>query len=278
MENNVRLVQSAQTEMLKRFMEFCRLHNLRWYMIGGSLIGVLRHKGFIPWDDDIDVGMPRRDYDRFIALQHELPAGYGLITHENNPEWQFNFAQFVDEEADIEVLMNELPRRCHVWIDVFPIDGLPAGRLAKWLHVKRILMYRYLVQIPNIRTQVDTHKVGRPWYEKLAIRMLHVIPVGRLVNAGKCLAAMNAALRKYDFDKSQYAGNMLGKYREKEVVPQRWWGEAVRMPFEQTEVNVPANADAIERNIYGDYMKWPAEKDRVSHDIKIIKLRNGRHG
>lgn len=278
MENNVRLVQSAQTEMLKRFMEFCRLHNLRWYMIGGSLIGVLRHKGFIPWDDDIDVGMPRRDYDRFIALQHELPAGYGLITHENNPEWQFNFAQLVDEETDIEVLMNELPRRCHVWIDVFPIDGLPTGRLARWLHVKRILMYRYLVQIPNIRTQVDTHKVGRPWYEKAAIRLLHAIPLGRLVNAGKCLSAMNAALLKYDFDKSLYAGNMLGKYREREVVPQRWWGEAVQLPFERIEVNVPANADAIERNIYGDYMKWPAEKDRVSHDIKIIKLRNGRHG
>lgn len=278
MENNVRLVQSAQTEMLKCFMELCRRHHLRWYMIGGSLIGVLRHKGFIPWDDDIDIGMPRKDYDRFVGLQHDFPAGYGLITHENNPEWQFNFAQFVDEETDIEVLMNELPRRCHVWIDVFPIDGLPAGRLAKWLHVKRILMYRYLVQIPNIRTQVDTHKVGRPWYEKLAIRMLHVIPVGRLVSVGKCLAAMNAALRKYDFDKSQYAGNMLGKYREKEVVPQRWWGEAVRMPFEQTEVNVPADADAIERNIYGDYMKWPAEKDRVSHDIKIIKLRDARHG
>ena len=169
--------------------------------------------------------------------------------------------------------MNELPRKCHVWLDIFPIDGLPANGLRRWFHVKHILMYRYLVQIPNIRTQVDTHKVGRPWHEKLVIRLLHVIPVSKLVSVDKCLSAMQRVLRKHDFDKSRYAGNMLGKYREREVVMQKWWGEPLKMPFENITVNVPSNADAINRHIYGDYMRWPVEKDRVSHDIKIIKLR-----
>lgn len=84
---------------------------------------------------------------------------------------------------------------------------------------------------------------------------------------------MQRVLRKHDFDKSQYAGNMLGKYREREVVMQKWWGEPRKMPFEDITVNVPSNADAINRHIYGDYMRWPVEKNRVSHDIKIIKLR-----
>ena len=169
--NNVRKVQMTQMEILRLFMDICERHRLRWYMIGGSLIGVLRHKGFIPWDDDIDIGMPRKDYDKFVSLQAEYPDGYGLTCHGNTPEWQFNFSQFIDKEAEIEVLMNELPRKCHVWLDIFPIDGLPANGLRRWFHVKHILMYRYLVQIPNIRTQVDTHKVGRPWHEKLVIRL-----------------------------------------------------------------------------------------------------------
>ena len=266
-------VQMTQMEILRLFMDICERHRLRWYMIGGSLIGVLRHKGFIPWDDDIDIGMPRKDYDKFVSLQAEYPDGYGLTCHGNTPEWQFNFSQFIDKEAEIEVLMNELPRKCHVWLDIFPIDGLPANGLRRWFHVKHILMYRYLVQIPNIRTQVDTHKVGRPWHEKLVIRLLHVIPVSKLVSVDKCLSAMQRVLRKHDFDKSRYAGNMLGKYREREVVMQKWWGEPRKMPFENITVNVPSNADAINRHIYGDYMRWPVEKDRVSHDIKIIKLR-----
>ena len=110
--NNVRKVQMTQMEILRLFMDICERHRLRWYMIGGSLIGVLRHKGFIPWDDDIDIGMPRKDYDKFVSLQAEYPDGYGLTCHGNTPEWQFNFSQFIDKEAEIEVLMNELPRKC----------------------------------------------------------------------------------------------------------------------------------------------------------------------
>ena len=192
--NNVRKVQMTQMEILRLFMDICERHILRWYMIGGSLIGVLRHKGFIPWDDDIDIGMPRKDYDKFVSLQAEYPDGYGLTCHGNTPEWQFNFSQFIDKAAEIEVLMNELPRKCHVWLDIFPLDGLPANGLRRWFHVKHILMYRYLVQIPNIRTQVDTHKVGRPWHEKLVIRLLHVIPVSKLVSVDKCLSAMQRVL------------------------------------------------------------------------------------
>ena len=89
--NNVRKVQMTQMEILRLFMDICERHRLRWYMIGGSLIGVLRHKGFIPWDDDIDIGMPRKDYDKFVSLQAEYPDGYGLTCHGNTPEWQFNF-------------------------------------------------------------------------------------------------------------------------------------------------------------------------------------------
>lgn len=269
---DIRKVQLAQLQILKVFMQFCQKHNLRWYMIGGSLIGVLRHKGFIPWDDDIDIGMPRQDYDKFVSLQSEYPVGYALIDHRNEYEWQFNFSQFVDNESEIIVRMNEKPRHCKIWIDVFPIDGMPCNRIRCWLHGEHVLMYRYLIQIPNIRTQVDTHKVGRPWYEKVIISILHYLPIGKLINVDTCLDAMARSLRKYDFDSSAWAGNLLGKYREKEYMPKEWWGVPVLLPFEDVKVQCPAESDKITEKLYGNYMQLPPMEHRVGHNIEIVRI------
>lgn len=273
MLSSIRKVQLIQLQILNEFIQICQHNNLRWYIIGGSLIGVLRHKGFIPWDDDIDIGMPRKDYDKFIALQHTFPKGYTLTDHKTDKSWNFSFVQFVDTESKIIVHMNETPRYCNVWIDVFPIDGMPGNCILRWFHGKHVLMYRYLIQIANLRTQVDKHKKGRPWYEKAIIKALHFIPIGRLINVESCLNAMEKALKKYDFDKSPWAGNLLGKYREKEYMPKEWWGTPVAYPYEGIIVLCPRCSDKIERKLYGNYMEWPKEEDRVSHDIEVIKLR-----
>lgn len=269
-----RAVQLSQLSMLQIFIKICKKHNLRWYMIGGSLIGVLRHKGFIPWDDDIDIGMPRNDYDKFVSLQNDsIEPGYSVITHQNDKKWQFNFSRFVDDESEIIMHLTEIPQKCKIWIDVFPIDGLPTNKMLRWLHLKHILYLRYLVQIANVRNQV-AYKATRPWYEKVVIRILHFIPLGKLIDVNKTLSRMEKVLKKYDFCESLYAGNLLGKNREREITKTKWWGDPVSLPFENIMVNCPVDSDKIERNIYGDYMTLPDEKDRESHDIEIIKLRN----
>lgn len=272
--SNIRKVQLAQLQILKDFMAFCNKYHLRYFMAGGALIGVLRHKGFIPWDDDIDLSMPRKDFDKFVALRREYPEGYSLTNHETDKNWQFNFCQFVDNKSEIIVHMNEKPRLCKIWIDVFPEDGLPNNPVRRWLHVKHILMYRYLIQIPNLRTQVDTHKVGRPWYEKIIIKLLHYLPLSHVINVDKLLKAMEQSLRKYDYDKSVYVGSMLGKYREKEVVPRSYWGDGIKLYFENLPVTCPVEYDKLLTQIYGNYMQMPPKDKRVSHDIEIIKLRN----
>lgn len=272
--SNIRKVQLAQLQILRDFILFCEEHNLRYFMAGGALIGVLRHKGFIPWDDDIDLSMPRKDFDKFVALQNKYPDGYSLVNHDIEPTWQFNFCQFVDDKSEIIVHMNEVPRSCKIWIDVFPEDGLPDNPIRRWFHVKHILMYRYLIQVPNVKTQIDTHKVGRPWYEKIVIKILHFLPLGKLINVDKMLKAMERLLRKYDYDNSKYVGSLLGKYRGKEVVPRNYWGNGIKLRFENIMVSCPVEFDKLLTRIYGDYMKMPPEDKRVGHDIEIIKLRD----
>jgi len=267
-------VQELTLYTLNVFIDFCETHGLRYYFTGGALIGVLRHKGFIPWDDDIDIGMPRSDFDRFHKLlTTEMPEGFGICNRYTDPNWHFAMSQFIDLKSEIEIHLAEQPRKAHIWIDVFPLDGLPQNKILRWLRVKNILYHRYLVQIANISTQVDANR-SRPKSERLIIAFCKIVPVGKFIDTNKTINALERILRKSDFDKCEWCGNMLGRYREKEVVKREWFGLPIKGKFEGQEVNIPENSDAILKTLYGDYMQLPPEKDRVAHNVTILKCRN----
>lgn len=268
------LVQRLTLSLLNKYINICEDNHLCYYFTGGALIGVLRHGGFIPWDDDIDVGMPRKDYDKFLKiLEDDMPEGYSICNRFNDKNWHFAMSQFIDNESVIEINLAEQPRIAHIWIDVFPLDGLPSGKIHRWFIVKRILFYRYLIQIAHIRTQVDSHR-SRPAFERIALNILKIIPLGKLINTDKVLDKLDCILRKYDFEDSDYVGNMLGRYREKEVVPKKYFGKPNKGLFEGIEVNIPAMSHELQTSLYGDYMKLPSLDERIAHNVKIISHRN----
>ena len=180
-----RKVQKLTLFALNEFISFCEKHDLRYYFTGGALIGVMRHKGFIPWDDDIDIGMPRKDFDRFHKLiKYQMPEGFGICNRDTDKNWHFAMSQFIDKESEIEINLAEKTRKSHIWIDVFPLDGLPDNKIKRWLKVKYILMHRYLVQIAFITTQVDAHR-KRPIWERAILRFCKVVPIGKLIRTQK---------------------------------------------------------------------------------------------
>lgn len=266
-------VQELTINLLKVFINICEENNLTYYFTGGALIGILRHRGFIPWDDDIDVGMPRKDYEKFLEiLEKKMPEGYGICNRKTDSSWNFAMSQFVDMKSEIEINLAERPRKAHIWIDVFPLDGLPSGDIARWFRVKNILIHRYLVQIANIGTQVDANR-NRPLHEKLILKICKVIPIGKIINTDKILDNMEKILCKCDFYESKYAGNMLGRYREREVVLQKYFGEPKKGIFESIEVNIPQYSHELQTALYGNYMELPPENQRVAHNVKILKCR-----
>lgn len=273
--NDNKRVQKLTLELLKQFMKICDDNNLRWFFTGGALIGVLRHKGYIPWDDDIDIGMPRVDYEKFLEIcKNILPNGYRISNHSTDPDWYFNMSQLIDEESEIEIYTSDIPRKFNVWIDIFPLDGLPNNKIKRWIHIKYILLLRYLVQISHIKTQVDSNRIGRPWYEKAILNVFRIIPIGKLIDSNHVLRLMEKVLMKYSYDEYEYAGNMLGRYREREAVPKVYFGNAKKMTFEGIEVNTPEMSHELQTALYGDYMKLPPENNRQGHRIKIIRERN----
>ncbi|EGP4735601.1 MULTISPECIES: LicD family protein [Enterococcus] len=273
MENN-RKIQELTLYTLKTFIKFCEKHNLKYYFTGGALIGVLRHKGFIPWDDDIDIGMPRKDFDRFHELiKKEMPEGFGICDRHTDKDWHFAMSQFIDKETEIEINIAEKTRKAHIWIDVFPLDGLPSNKFSRWFKVKYILFHRYLIQVSHISTQVDSRK-KRPMTERIVLRIFKLMPIGKLINTTKVLDHLEKVLRTSNFDDSEWCGNMLGRYREKEVVLTKWFGSPVKGEFEGELVNIPENSHAILKALYEDYMKLPPKESQIAHGVQIIKCRD----
>ena len=272
--NDNKKVQDLTMYTLNVLIDFCEKHNLRYYFTGGALIGVMRHKGFIPWDDDIDLGFPRKDFDKLHELlKEEMPEGFSVCNRFTDKTWHFAMSQFIDLESEIEINLAEEPRITHIWVDLFPLDGLPNNKIVRWFKVKYILMHRYLVQIANITTQVDSHR-RRPLHEKAILGFCKVVPIGKLINTNKIIDHMEKVLCKTDYDRVEWCGNMLGRYREREVVLKDWFGTPKKGSFEGQDINIPEKSHEILQALYGDYMKLPPEKDRIAHGVKILKCRD----
>jgi lipopolysaccharide cholinephosphotransferase len=272
--DEIKKAQQIELEIFGVFKTLCEENNLRYYAIGGTLIGAIRHKGFIPWDDDIDVGMPRSDYEKFLKIcqNNSIPSEYYLSNHKTDPNWFFCLSQFVDKQSVVDVYVNEIPRRCHMWVDVFPIDGLPSGKIPRFFHVNYIMVLRFLIQLCHVKTQVGSFG-KRPWYESLIISVFRHVKLSSFFNSEKLMSRLEYLLRKYPFENSLFSGNMLGRNRKKDVVPTRYFGESMNVPFENTLISVPANGDGYLKHIYGDYMKLPSKENQQSHKIKIISHR-----
>lgn len=265
--------QALTLHLLKHVVGICEREGIRYYVGGGACIGVVRHGGFIPWDDDVDLSLPREDYERFVAYVKAHPEdGYAICDRHTDSNWHFCMCQYVDMKSEIEIDLAAEKRKAHIWIDIFPLDGLPNSKGARWMHVKHILCLRYLIQLANVRTQVDAHR-KRPFVERAVIGASEALHVGDHIDADKDMDRLDDTCRRFSFYEQEFCGNMLGRYREREVVPTAYFGEPKKALFEGFPVNVPERTDEYLTALYGDYMTLPPEDQRVAHNVRVITAR-----
>ncbi len=270
-------VQRLTLHLLEHVISICEQENIRYYVGGGACIGVIRHGGFIPWDDDVDLSLPREDFERFVAYVKEHPEqGYEICDRWSDPNWHFCMCQYVDSESEIEIDLAAEKRKAHIWIDIFPIDGLPDNVVARWIHVKRIMMTRYLIQVANVATQVDAHR-KRPFVERLVLSLCTKLNLGAHIDSMAQMARLDRICKKYSFYRQRFCGNMLGRYREREVVPCSYFGKPVKALFCNIEVDIPELVSDYLTALYGDYMTLPPENQRIAHNVRILRMRNDSH-
>lgn len=255
-------LKKEELNILTTFNKFCQQHALRFYLAGGTLLGAIRHKGFIPWDDDIDVCMPRPDYEKLIQLYDNTDSRYQLRCIEKN-NFSAPYAKMVDINTHIKEKYLATDDNKNLWIDIFPVDGLPED-LSK---VKKIYkscdFYRtiYLLNFANLGE-------GRSCFRKYMKYLLK--PIAMLYGKKRCVHKIQDIAKQYKYKNSKYVGAVTwGLYGDGERMLKSEFEKAVKVEFEGEMYPAFSCWDSYLAGLYHDYMTLPPESERRSHDIMV---------
>lgn len=245
---DMKKVWAVELELLAQFAAICDRHGLRWFAGGGTMLGAVRHQGFIPWDDDIDLFMLREDYEKFLVIaQREMSAPYFCQTAYNDKNYSRGHAQ-LRHSGTTGILLSEKGHYTFnqgIFVDVFPLDEVPDD--------------------PVLKSKQQA-AVGR-WVKLLAATVrypgsIKKNPVKTLIHYALCWVPYRWAYRRMEAACRRYNGTgcsrvaliSFGHQLEQWVLPKRCFDESKTVPFEFTEMVIPAGYDEILTSAYGDYM------------------------
>lgn len=247
-------------KLLSSFDAFCSLHGLRYSLDGGTLLGAVRHRGFIPWDDDIDVSMPRPDYDMLLSLKDALPAGCGLILP-GEPGYSCPFSKYVNKSIAVQEASTQGKFQSRLWIDIFPMDGafdqdeLVCSMQKKINISEKMLAWKLYGPQP-----------GDSVFKKMIKSIVRIAPKTILIDH---MARVSSEIRDSPgYDSASRVSGFLGLAKKGWTLSKSQYESTSRMLFEGKEFSVMDCWDEYLTFWYGDYMRIPPEEERVTHCYK----------
>ena len=261
-EVNLDELKQIELDIFIEFDKLCSKLNLRYSMSGGTLLGSVRHQGFIPWDDDIDLFMPRPDYNKLIDYCKNNETPFDLLCIETNPNYGYLFGKIMAKNTSIvEEYGNPTNIPMGIYIDIFPIDGLADTYKDAKKQFGKTRFKRELLVAKNWKRFFRSKT--RAWYYE-PIRFAFFV-MSRFVSRKKLIESIQKAYINNDFDSLEYGAVICGAYREKEIMPKDHFVPYCDMTFENHTFKAIANYDKYLSKIFGNYMQLPPENQRVTH-------------
>ncbi|MCQ2236341.1 MAG: LicD family protein [Bacteroidales bacterium] len=253
MASEVRDIQLCILDIMKAIDRVCQEHNLTYYMIAGTLLGAVRHNGFIPWDDDADIALPRHDYELLMAHADEwLPEYYRLVNYKNDKQYPYPFARIHDIRTTYRPY-RDFGYVGGVPVDIFPLDGMASPGINRWWHYFKYRFHVHLLYFLTVNPQ--KHGMGLRYYILKSLRKIYI--------AQRCFRKMDQLQRQYDFESSLLVADHDNK-PERGILPKSVYGTPKKYRFEDAEFYGVSDADAYLRYCYGDYMS-PQEAPRLNY-------------
>lgn len=251
----------ANINMLIYFDKICRENGIRYSLTGGTLLGAVRHGGFIPWDDDIDVFLTRPEYDKLNAV---FPEGqrYVLVNKQKDKTFEYVFSRLIDTYTYIESAPNTISAGRGLFLDICVVDGLPKSRLLRELHMTRMKAY-FAFRSFTIR-DIKSIKFAKKNLGKVVVNLTKKFTTTEFWNK-----KLGHAMKLYKFDTSEYVGNFTSAYGKKEQMHRKAFDAYDDILFENYKFMVCVGYEEYLTNIYGDYLLLPKIEKRIGHHPNI---------
>ena len=254
-------LKQVELQILIEFHRICDALGLRYYLSGGTLLGAIRHKGFIPWDDDIDLAMPRSDFNKLIEFSHSYQNDIYKFLFFSQTGTLLPYAKFVNVKTHIDAKYAEDEMQQHLWLDIMPMDGLPEDLNEVARIYKKAEYYRKIIGLCNAKLGE-----GKSVVKKLAKYVLK--PLALIYGKDRAINHLNNLAMKYDYDSAKYVGAITwGLYGASERMLKAEVDQITEITFENNKFSTFSCWDSYLKGLYKDYMELPPVEKRINHEM-----------
>ena len=273
-------LQEKLLDMMKEIDRICQKENIQYFVTGGTFLGAVRHKGFIPWDDDIDIGMDRKNYEKFLSkLKDNLPSNFKLDYYTNNDS-EVPWVKILDYKViQTDNTIDNITIEQYLFIDIFPFDNIPDNKILR--NIFRIQIYFKTIKLRLAKSRwlsKSTNQIFAKKFKNLITKIINMKIFDNFLNYRKVLGQYDKLIKKYQNKETKMISDITVDYKLKKIfrecIDRDKAYQIVNYDFEDTQFKGMKDYDTYLTKIYGDYMKLPPENERIAkHFIKVIKCK-----